>query len=462
MTGRGTTSYTIRLWFFAILCAGSFFIINPGALFAAGESGADPAVSFKGYLSTRYVYRWTEVANEKITDQDVFGELRIDMTTPKTNTYEFHFFGTARDDLSGNHNTTTFYPYEDIGDTYQSNSHGYLYEAHLDVNNMLPYVTQVRLGRQAGTRDEPVFFDGLAADIGGSKLNLTLYGGEAVHFYEVNYKWGDDTLGGVGLDYAPWRSTKLSLDYLSVNDLHQFPSDRDQKDQLYAFKIWQRLGDSTKATAKLRYVNGDPRDVSVRALSAFPNAGTELNVNYQRQFRTQNELSTELSSFFDVLGQSFPYQSYDVKVRQLFGEHYAFDLGYFKRTLLDASQENFFNHDYSRSFVLLELIDLPARGVSLTLTGERWETQNREYNSAGFDLGYAFNKPRNASINVGTYYSLYKYDYYIELGNRDNVRTYYLNGRFPLGKSLSINGSYEYEKSLENYQTLKLGMRYDF
>jgi hypothetical protein len=33
---------------------------------------------------------------------------------------------------------------------------------------------------------------------------------------------------------------------------------------------------------------------------------------------------------------------------------------------------------------------------------------------------------------------------------------------YPLGKGVSINGGYEYESSIENYQTLKLGMRYDF
>ncbi len=59
-------------------------------------------------------------------------------------------------------------------------------------------------------------------------------------------------------------------------------------------------------------------------------------------------------------------------------------------------------------------------------------------------------------------YSLYKYDYYTELGFRQKVQTYYMNGKVPLGKGVSINSSYEYEDSIEKYQTFKLGMRYDF
>jgi hypothetical protein len=42
------------------------------------------------------------------------------------------------------------------------------------------------------------------------------------------------------------------------------------------------------------------------------------------------------------------------------------------------------------------------------------------------------------------------------------VRTYYLNGRYPFTASVSLNGSFEYEHGIENYQTVKTGIRYDF
>ena len=399
-------------------------------------------------------------------DQDVFGELRLDVTMPKENRYEFHFFGTARNDFSGTRNQTTFDPLKDIGDTYQASYHGYLYEAHLDINNPFPYFTQIRMGRQAGTRDEQVFFDGIAADIkASSALNLTLYGGAAVHLYEIGYHWGDDTLAGAGLDYALGTSTRVSLDYLFVEDEQSFPTSPttvDLHDRMISLKLWQSFASFMKASVKYRYLNDEPRDLSVRAISTFPDVDTEINVNYFRQFRTQNELSNELSLYFAILGKSSPYQSIDVKFRKLFGLHYAVDVGYFKRGLLEEDQESAFDKDFSRAFLLFELIDLLKDGLSFTLTGEQWETTGRHYSSAGIDIGYAFKNKKSASINVGTYYSLYKYDYYIEEGLRENVRTYYINGRYPLGKSLSINGSYEYEAGIENYQTMKLGLRYDF
>ena len=445
-----------------------FVVLLPCRLFADSVAGSDLTssgrdLSINGYFSAKYVYRTAETNDTRFTDQDIFGELRIDATTPKDNKYEFHFFGTLRDDLDGQSSGATFDPLKDIGNTYQSHAHGYLYEAHLDINNPFPHVAQVRLGRQSGTRDEPVFFDGAAADINAaSKLNLTLYGGVAVHLYEIGYHWGDDALAGAGLDYSPVRSTKISLDYLSVSDARSYSPVTTERDQMTSLKIWQSFSDLTKASVKYRYLNSEPRDLSLRALSSFPEADTEVNINYFRQFRVQNELTNELALYYDILGQSSPYQSYDVKARKLFGSHYAVDIGYFKRALLDDDQKSAFDQDYNRAFLLFELIDLPMDGLSFTLIAERWKTTGRDYYSAGLDMGYAFKSVKNARISAGTYYSLYKYDYYIEPGVRQNVRTYYVNGRYPLGRSLSINGSYEYEHSLENYQTLKLGMRYDF
>ena len=56
-----------------------------------------------------------------------------------------------------------------------------------------------------------------------------------------------------------------------------------------------------------------------------------MSVGYFRQFRTQNELSNELSLFFDVIGRSAPYENYDIRIRKFFAGFLAFDLGYFKR-----------------------------------------------------------------------------------------------------------------------------------
>jgi hypothetical protein len=156
----------------------------PAAVVPPQPADTAPVV-IQGYLSGKFVSRTTRLADEKIRDDDIFTDLRLDISKPIVGSYEFHFFGTLRDDLSSNRNRTTFSPFEDIGDTYGSAVHGYLYEAHLDLNRPVAHVSQLRIGRQDGTRGEPVFFDGLAADIGLTpKMAATVYGGARRHHYQ--------------------------------------------------------------------------------------------------------------------------------------------------------------------------------------------------------------------------------------------------------------------------------------
>ena len=452
----------------------ALFLVPSGTSLAASNkqsSEKQPAqaeeasIAVTGYFNARYTFRTAETASGDIArDQDAYGELRIDATTPKTGRYEFHFMGNVRNDLDGNRDLHTYSPFEDIGDTGPDHTVGYLYEAHLDINNPFSRVTQIRMGRQASTRDEPVYFDGIAMDVRpATAMNLTLYGGAGVNFYEIDRSEGDDTVAGAGIDLYPTTSTGISLDYLSVKDERAYLELTNVQDDLASLKIWQRFTPSVKAIAKFRYQNGEARDLNLRLLGSFPGSGTEFGAGYLRQFNIQDVQSNPLSPFVDVLGQSTPYQSYEIKVRQFFGARYAVDLAYFKKDLIGNDPPGAFNREYSRATAGFEIADLLLRNLSLTLTGDAWRSDSQSFTSGGADIGYSFGKKGNAArINAGTYYSLYKYDYYLQLGERERVRTYYLNVRAPLAKQLSLNVQYEYEQTIEKFQTIRTGIRYDF
>jgi hypothetical protein len=433
---------------------------------SSSKESPDPSYTVNGYVSTRYIYRTAKTPEQRATDQDAFGDLRFDVSSPKERSAEFHFFGTARSDLDGNQGSSTFHPFEDAADTHRSRSSGYLYEAHLDLNDPLAKVTQLRLGRQAGMRDEPVFFDGIAVDVGGEKLNLTLYGGAAVHFYEINSRWGGDVLEGAGLDVYPTALTGLSFDYLAVRDERTFMAeDGIRHDRLFAVKLTQRFAQYNRFTAKYRYLNSEPRDISVNASAVFPEGEAEMSVGYFRQFRTQNELSNEFSLFFDVIGQSAPYQNYDLKIRKFFAGFIAIDVGYFRRELLDAPLDRGpFDREFTRKYVDGEITDFIVPGLSWAVIAEWWESGQRTFRTLGSDLSYAVKRKsgKQAKISVGTSYSLFKYDYYIDLGVRERVRTYYFTSKYPLSAQVSMNAGYEFEHGIENYQTVKAGMRYDY
>jgi len=428
------------------------------------STSRNPSLAVNGYFSARYVNRTVTYTEGRISDQDFFTDLRVDITRPKDNRYEFHFLGSARSDLDGNQDVNTFNPLEDIGDTYGKRVIANLFEANAVLNEPLQHLTRVRIGRQSGTRDEPVFFDGIAMDLGSEKVNLTLYGGAAIHFYEIDKHWGNDALEGAGIDYTPLPSTGMSADFLAVKDKREFtPDDATIHDRMVSLKVWQVFEPFTRLTAKYRFLDGDPRDLSLKASTIWQAGNVDATVSYFRQFRPQGELTTDLSLYYDVIGVSSPYQSFDLKVRKFFADRVAVDLGYYKRQLLVASDEGPFNKEYDRTSLDVEVMDLFLNNLSGTVLAEQWESQGRSYNAVGADLSYKIKRnKKEARVSIGTNYSLYKYDYYTELGVREQVRTWYLSGKYPLKDGFSVNGAYEYEHSFEKYQTLRLGMRYDF
>jgi hypothetical protein len=445
----------------SVVVAGVFLHL---AVSAADEPAQTPSTTVDGSLSLRYTFRTVASADERTSDQDVFADLRLDVTQPADARHAFHFLGALRSDLDGDRDRTFFSPLEDAGDAYGRRTTGTVYEAYYALNRPFSRLAQMRAGRQAGTRDEPVFFDGLAADLGADAWNITLYGGAALHFAEVDRHWGNDTLGGAGIDYTPAAGLRLSADWLSVSDEREWdPEGGTEKDRMAAFQVRQQLETYAQYAVKYRLLNGEPRDLSIAASAAYPAWDAEAAARYIRQFRVQDELTTDLSPVADVIGRSAPFQSVDLKVRKTVSERVALDAGYFQRSLLRPSDEGPFNKEYSRKYLAGDIADLFLPGLSWTLTAERWDAGTTETNAYGADITYRRkHQGREARVGAGTYYSLYKYDHFSELGLRDKVRTYYIDVRYPLGRSFSVNGRYELERGMEEYQTVRLGMQYAF
>ncbi len=415
-----------------------------------------------GAVSNRYVFRAASTKGTIFTDNDMFQTLNIDITTPRKDNFGVHFLTTCREDLDGGTDRTNFYPLEDIGDTGPQAIIGKIYEANIDYNYIYPFLPKLIFGRQSGTRSEPVFFDGVSACIDFFRYVIaTLYGGAAVRFYETGWTWGSDVLGGIGIDILPYRSAKISLDYLFLKNQSKLFLTSTLYNHLIDFAYRQRLFRWMKIMTRVRFIDFLPDSLEVRLLNSSPDIALETNLSYYLQFRTGNELGNNLSKFYDVLGPVYPFHSLDFKARSLITPHFAIELGLFIRALLDNQNENTFNHQYSRLYAFLEGIDLFTPGLSASLSAGRWISPADDYNSIGLDVSYRFKaglfKP---DVSAGTYFSLFKYDY--EMGERKAARTYYFKSSVLIGKHFSFTCRYEYEASLENYSTLKTGLNYAF
>jgi len=450
----------------SVLLPMAFMALGLAPVSWTGSAAQAADLAWDGYTSLRYDQRNASLpGGGTASDADAYGTLRLDMTQPEAQALEFHFMGTVRSDLDGGQNEFGYSPFEGSGDTGDRQTIGYLYEAHLDVNYLFRAMRQLRLGRQAGTRDETIYFDGLAADFALSRnLDTTIYVGRAVHFFEMKGEVEDDALAGIGVDYRPFRPTRLAFDYLATHDVRDPDTgDEELDDRQVSLRWWQRFGAKWRGYLRSRHLNEEPRDTTVSFVGYLADDELILNGSFFRQHQAQNELSIEFSNYFDVIGRSEPYDAYDLKLRWLISPHYGLDLGYYTRMLSADAEEGPFNRDFSRTFLIFDMTDRIVAGMTVTLVAERWEATTTSTDSTGFDVGYRFSSwGRWASVNAGTTYSLYKYDYYTEVGERTEVQTTYVKGKLPVGDSFTVNAGYEQEDGIETFTRLTAGAKYEF
>ncbi len=419
--------------------------------------------NFKGYFSAKYKFRTATSGSETYEDSDLYEYIRFDLGSIE-DSYEIHFYGSSRQDIDGGSDTNSYSPFEDIGDARDMGRNSYIYDAHVAINRPIKHISQLRIGRQSGTRDEQVLFDGVSVDMAvGSRVFATVYGGAATHLEELDEQWGRDTLTGAGMDISTPIKMVISLDYLNVMDKRGASGAQDTDNNLYALKIWQRFNRNTKAMIRYRLQDDESRDVKLKAIGTFPTQGFEAHASYFRQLNEQAELSSELAGYFDVIGNTVEYESYELKLRKFFGDHYSLDMGYYVRALVDDNQASYFNREYTRSYATFDVMDRLFEGLTVSVTAEQWDSEANSVTSGGLDATFAQGKGSHRTrYSAGTYYSLYKYDHYAAVGESDDVQTYYASAAIPVMAGLSASGKYEMEKGSDDFHTLTFGVRYDF
>ena len=201
------------------------------------------------------------------------------------------------------------------------------------------------------------------------------------------------------------------------------------------------------------HLESDPRDLRLRALYDDPDSETIVRAGYYELLETQTAHSTELDPFFEELLEYFPFRQTTLNVSRAFGEYTVVDAGFDMRRVSDSSDVGEFNRDWERYYATLTLDELLATGVSLSVTVDRWNDDDRDTSSFGADVSYSPDERWKASL--GTYYSLYKYEL-LELEERDDVRTYFTRD-YEVSSGSSSGVLYGSERRHRTYHTLRLG-----
>ncbi|MCA8963328.1 MAG: hypothetical protein H6838_13695 [Planctomycetes bacterium] len=414
---------------------------------AAPQAAALPpeSMAFHGVLSSRYRGR----RGNGTGDQDLVTRLGLDFGDAERDPFTAHFSGRLFNDLDGQTTDGTFNGLDQsLGDDWNAR----LYEAHVDAHE-LPNLDVVRLGRQDLIETPtPVTFDGLRADterFGPAKVSFSAYGGVTVHHFESASS--GDSVYGMASELRPWQDARVRLDWMSLHD--EFLT-TDRHDELYGVRWWQDLS-GVNLHGLHTWRDGKPRDLHLGAEGGLDLPVT-FAVDYRELLTTQRAAVTELDPFYEIAAEYQPYRQLDANVGTDLGDHVTVNTGGAIRRLRDSNDEGEFNREFERAYGDLELHAFGIDGLSVTVTGNYYNTQGEDFRTVTGDLEYR--PDQQLRILLGTGYDLYLYDSFDDR-ERVHVRSFYLRTDYRIGKRVRLDAAYEYERDDEDeFHLFRMGV----
>jgi hypothetical protein len=408
-----------------------------------------------GSLAVRYRGRWDTGGH----DNDLGGIVALDMADPNDPWISGHFQARVDADLDGKQPGNGF---ESLQDTYEGSVVAKLYLAYADIavgKNSADRLGTLRIGRQQDAMlPEVVRIDGVSyttAPMGKNEVQLGVYGGIPVHLYESSSE-GDQAYGTF-LEGIPWQGGRARFDWMHLKDENVLGAGEDD---LATLGLWQELNAHARLEGQYSNLEGQPRDLRLRALYDDPESQTNLRLGYYELLRPQNALVTELDPFFEQLATYEPFRETTFDISHVFNAHTTVDVGIDIRRLSNQDDVGEFNRNWERYYTTATFNDVGTKGLSMSVTGDRWDDHQRDIYTLGADVTYAPQKRWKTSI--GTYFSLYKY-VFLELNEQDDVRTYYLRTTYDLSARAQLEFLYELEDdSLDTFNTVRLGARWRF
>lgn len=408
------------------------------------------ALPVHGSLSLSPRARWS--GDDR--DADLRAVLALDIGDPRSDRITGHFLGRGNLDLDGRRRVGGF---SGIDETFGGDAAGRLYEAYVDVHRLAPLAV-ARVGRQT-ILETPIeaYIDGArvkSADFGRLGLWAEVWGGAPSRLYEsTSGAW----LVGAAVGAAPRRGSALRLDWMHAND--DAPTGR-YRDDLLGVTLDQSLGRATRLHARYSWLEGDSRDYTLRGTTSIDDHGITAQVTYYELLSTQRAFATEFDPFFTSAFDYFPYRQVSTTVSKQLGEPLTVTAGADLRRLSDRSDEGQFNRDYERLYLSSTAYPLVDQSLSLTVSGDYWNSPGDDTTSLGVDIGA---RPfREFAASLGSAYALYRFDSFTGR-EREHVRTYYLRFDYRVSAAVRFDLRYEFDNNdLGRFHELRGGITWRF
>jgi len=434
--------------------------ITAGVLLACPPALAQP-VDMHGKISAQYRLR----TMDDESDEDVYAYGLLDLGDPYKDKVSFHIFGRGAWDVDGDFDQDEAYVFDSIEDTYDDPASGRLYYAYLDVHRV-KNISLIRLGRQL-VYETPVtlYFDGARVETAEVKelanLKAGAYGGPPVHLYEsYENNTEEDMVYGAFVQARPWKGGRVRFDWTHATDDYVYEDD-EQDDDLYGVSVWQALHEYFRVRGRYTFYADEARDATGWATFYQPEWDLLVQGSYYELLDTEEVHALEFDPLYGSLFEYHPYWQARLMASKGFGENFMIEGGADMRRLKDEDDMSNFNHEFTRYWGTVYLLDL-VEGFELSGTGEVWDSEDQlEYiESWGADLTYR--RGRDIKASIGSYYSLYEYDIYLD-EEKTEVQTYYAKARYRPETGFNFGASYEYEvDDFDDYQTVQVELGYSF
>jgi hypothetical protein len=416
---------------------------------SGGGSPADEGVS--GSLTTRYRGRFVEGAS----DHDLYELLALDV---ERGAWKAHLVGQLVADVDGREDDQDGFVFFSLQDTHDTAVTGRLDAAWIERGDLGRFEA-VRIGRQLALETPLVLsFDGVSVrtrELGGRRCVLGASAGVPVHTFESSSS-GDGLLDAF-VQTRPWRTTRLRLDWMHLDDESRLGK---HDDDLLALAVDQGIGERLDLELDHSRLEGEPRDVRVGLRAADAELALVAEVSYYELLEAQSDLAVPLDPLESTLIALFPFRQLRATVSKALGAHVELALGLDARRVDDADDVGEFNRDFDRFWGTLATDAGLGEDTTLSLSLDRWHGATDDFTTLG--LGCEHELSERTRVELGTDFSLFKYELYTAT-ERDDVRTWYARLRHEAGERATLDLRYELEDDdADLFHVLRAGLTWRF
>ena len=445
-----TSSTICRLGLlFALVCFYSF-------LFPAVSLSQEDPWSVSGLIQLRYEGRY--LTDDEGEDHKLFQMADLTISETKWNHFRFTFSGDLYQDLDGKDDVKEVDATRTVRDTWHKDVDGFVYVAQAELYDLGAF-QYARLGRQYIKHElSTTHLDGVDCllGIGGleNRVKPFFYGGIPVRLYDdESDEWDSHEVGG-GLDLFLGRWTRFTYEHrYTKEDIEDDPdiygSYRNPARSTYqqsALAVRHNLLGQGYGYGSLYLLNNKPRWVNAVFSTLMDRIDLDADLTYLYQFEKIEDMPTNGPLYTGLVGPIKPYHDFTLDLMKgIYEEDVWISAGTQWRVLDSGEEESEFNHSYHREYLGVIFEDLFKPGLRFSLQADYWAVFDDDNDDSTLTVvgSVGYERPDAYSLSLGSSYSLFKYDYFLDENEKEDVYTVSADGRYYLGPKWYVEGRYQ-------------------